>query len=108
MPCRPAPTPVNIVVQACGVSGWVVERSTPEAPCREQPIEVRNGAGRTQRLEHERGHRVEADDGEGGRSHTPKLSQAVCGPPSPTGWGLAERTPVQATRNPPVAWPESA
>ena len=26
-------TPVNIVVQACGVSGCVVERSTPEAPC---------------------------------------------------------------------------
>src|SRR6476620_5063163 len=33
MPCRPAPTPVNIVVQAWGVSGCVVERSTPEAPC---------------------------------------------------------------------------
>ena len=74
----------------------------------EQAVEVRNGARGAERLQHERGHRVETDDGKGGRSHATTLSQAVCGPPSPTGWGLAGRTPVQATLNPPVAWPESA
>ena len=74
----------------------------------EQTIEVGHGARRTQRLQHERRHRVEADDREGGRSHASKLSQAVCAPPSPTGWGLAERTPVQTALRPPVAWPESA
>ena len=74
----------------------------------EQAIEVGNRAGRTQRLQHQRRHRVQADDSEGGRSHASKLSQAVSAPPSPTGWGLAGRTPVQTAHSPPVAWPESA
>ena len=69
----------------------------PRGALSEQAIEVGNGARRAQRLEHERRHRVQADDSEGGRSHASKLSQAVCAPPSPTGWGLAGRTPVQTT-----------
>ena len=32
MPWRPAFTPVSIVVHACVVSGWVVERRTPRLP----------------------------------------------------------------------------
>ncbi len=35
IPCRPALTPVTIVDHACGVSGWVVDRSTPRAPSRQ-------------------------------------------------------------------------
>ncbi len=80
----------------------------PGSALSEQAVEVRHGTRRTQRFQHERRHGIQADDGEGGRSHAPKLSQAVSGPPSPTGWGLAERTPVQAALTPPVAWLESA
>ncbi len=74
----------------------MVERSTPGGALTEQAIEVGNGSGGPQRLQHERGHRIETDDGKGGRSHATTLSQAVCGPPSPTGWALAGRTPVQS------------
>src|SRR5690349_14632084 len=58
---------------------------------RQKATEMRNGACGAQRLQDERGHRIEADQ-RGRANHASRLSQAVCRPPSPSGWGwLNER-----------------